>query len=103
MTVNCLNNLLFALAMPGQLSTTLRAVDDATRPDVRIEKLASFAVQRGRPAIERLISAAQGPRFSILHGSLALSPVRFSRIRSAINETFPSLSSLSRRTVNPHR
>jgi alkaline phosphatase D len=39
---------------PQRLTTTLRVVDDVTKPDTRIETLASFAVQAGRPHIERL-------------------------------------------------
>ena len=39
---------------PGQLSTTLRVVDDVTRQDSRIETLARFNVQAGRALIERL-------------------------------------------------
>lgn len=39
---------------PRQLSTTLRVLDDVTRPDARIETLARFAVQSGRPLIERV-------------------------------------------------
>jgi alkaline phosphatase D len=38
---------------PRQMTTTLRVVDDVTRPDTRIETLASFAVEAGRPRIER--------------------------------------------------
>jgi alkaline phosphatase D len=38
---------------PGQLSTTLRVVDDVTRQDSRIETLARFTVQAGRPVVER--------------------------------------------------
>ena len=39
---------------PGQLTTTLRGVDDVTRQDTRIETLAQFVVQSGRPVIERV-------------------------------------------------
>ena len=39
---------------PRQLSTTLRVLDDVTRPDAKIETLARFAVQSGRPLIERV-------------------------------------------------
>ena len=39
---------------PGQLTTTLRVVDDVTRRDTRIETLARFAVAAGRPVIEAL-------------------------------------------------
>ncbi len=39
---------------PGQLTTTLRVVDDVTQPDTQIETLASFAVQNGRAVIERV-------------------------------------------------
>lgn len=39
---------------PQQLTTTLRAVDDVTRRDTRIETLARFTVQSGRPLIERV-------------------------------------------------
>jgi alkaline phosphatase D len=38
---------------PGQMTATLRVVDDVTRPETRIETLASFAVEAGRPHIER--------------------------------------------------
>jgi alkaline phosphatase D len=39
---------------PGQLSTTLRVVDDVTRLNTKIETLARFTVQAGRPVVERL-------------------------------------------------
>ena len=39
---------------PTRLTTTLRVVDDVTRPDTRIETLASFVVQSGRPVIEQV-------------------------------------------------
>jgi len=39
---------------PSQLTTTLRVVDEVTRPDTKIETLARFAVQRGRPVLERV-------------------------------------------------
>ncbi|HSW19624.1 MAG TPA: alkaline phosphatase D family protein [Ramlibacter sp.] len=38
---------------PGRLTTSLRVVDDVTRPDARIETLARFEVQGGRPVIEQ--------------------------------------------------
>ena len=38
---------------PGAMTTTLRVLDDATRPDARIETQARFTVQVGRPVIER--------------------------------------------------
>ena len=38
---------------PTELRTTLRVVDDVTRPDTRIATLAAFVVQAGRPVIER--------------------------------------------------
>lgn len=38
---------------PGQLTTTLRVLDDVTSRDTKIETLARFAVQTGRPVIER--------------------------------------------------
>ncbi len=38
---------------PTQVTTTLRVVDDVTRQDTRIETLASFFVQAGRPVVER--------------------------------------------------
>ncbi|MEY2618724.1 MAG: putative alkaline phosphatase precursor [Pseudomonadota bacterium] len=38
---------------PGAMTTTLRVLDDATRPDARIETQARFTVQAGRPVIER--------------------------------------------------
>jgi alkaline phosphatase D len=37
---------------PKHLTTTLRVVDDVTRRDTRIETLARFTVQAGRPVIE---------------------------------------------------
>ena len=39
---------------PGQLTTSLRVVDDVARRDTRIETLARFAVQAGRPQVERV-------------------------------------------------
>lgn len=38
---------------PGQLTTTLRVVDDVRRPVTAIASLASFGVQAGRPLVER--------------------------------------------------
>lgn len=38
---------------PGQLTTTLRVVDDVTRADAKVETLASFTVQAGRCVVER--------------------------------------------------
>jgi alkaline phosphatase D len=38
---------------PGQLTTTLRVVDDVTRRDTQIETLARFTVQAGRPQVEK--------------------------------------------------
>ena len=38
---------------PGQLTTTLRVVDDVTRADAKVETLASFTVQAGRSQVER--------------------------------------------------
>ena len=38
---------------PGQLTTTLRVVDDVTRVDAKVETLASFTVQAGRSVVER--------------------------------------------------
>ncbi len=38
---------------PAGLTTTLRVLDDATRPDAQVETLARFAVVAGRPVIER--------------------------------------------------
>ncbi len=38
---------------PDRLSTTLRVVDDVMRQDTRIETLARFTVQAGRPVVER--------------------------------------------------
>jgi alkaline phosphatase D len=38
---------------PARLTTTLRVVDDVTRPDPAIETLARFEVAAGRPRIER--------------------------------------------------
>jgi alkaline phosphatase D len=37
---------------PDQLTTTLRVVSDVTQPDTRIETLARFTVQAGRPRLE---------------------------------------------------
>ena len=39
---------------PAQLTTTLRVVDDVTRQDSAINTLARFAVQSGRPLVERV-------------------------------------------------
>jgi alkaline phosphatase D len=39
---------------PKQMTTTLRVVDDVTKRDTRIETLARFAVEAGRPRIERM-------------------------------------------------
>ena len=39
---------------PQRLTTTLRVVDDVTRPDAKIETLAAFAVEAGRPRIDKL-------------------------------------------------
>ena len=39
---------------PGQLTTTLRAVEDASRPDAGVMTLARFQVAHGRPRIETL-------------------------------------------------
>lgn len=38
---------------PGQLTTTLRVVDDVTRADAKIETLAQFTVQAGRSVVQR--------------------------------------------------
>lgn len=38
---------------PERLTTTLRVVDDVTRPDTKVETLARFVVQAGRPQVER--------------------------------------------------
>jgi alkaline phosphatase D len=38
---------------PGKLTTTLRVVDDVTRVDSGVQTLAQFAVQAGRPVVER--------------------------------------------------
>ena len=38
---------------PGEMTTTLRVLDDATRADARIETQARFAVRAGRPVVER--------------------------------------------------
>jgi alkaline phosphatase D len=38
---------------PKQMTATLRVVDDVTKPGTRIETLARFAVEAGRPLIER--------------------------------------------------
>lgn len=38
---------------PKGLTTTLRVVDDVTRPDTKIETLAAFSVEAGRPRIDR--------------------------------------------------
>ncbi len=37
---------------PAQLTTTLRVLDDVTRQDTKIETLARFVVQAGRPVVE---------------------------------------------------
>ena len=37
---------------PGRLDVALRVVDDVTRQDTKIETLARFAVQAGRPMVE---------------------------------------------------
>ena len=39
---------------PQQLTTTLRVVDDVTRKDTRIETLAQFVVQAGKPNVKRV-------------------------------------------------
>lgn len=39
---------------PAQLTTTLRVVDDVTHSDTQVSTLARFAVQAGRPVLERL-------------------------------------------------
>jgi alkaline phosphatase D len=39
---------------PRRLTTTLRVVDDVTRRDTRIETLARFEVEAGRPRLERV-------------------------------------------------
>ena len=39
---------------PAGLKTTLRVVDDVTKSDSAISTLASFAVQIGKPAVERV-------------------------------------------------
>ena len=38
---------------PRQMTVALRVVDDVTRRDTRIETLASFVVEAGRPRVER--------------------------------------------------
>ncbi len=38
---------------PGQLTTTLRVVEDVTRQGSGIHTLAKFTVQAGRPVVER--------------------------------------------------
>ena len=38
---------------PGQLTVSLRAVDDVARVDSGVSTLARFAVQAGRPVVER--------------------------------------------------
>ncbi len=38
---------------PSGLTTTLRVLDDATRQDARVETLARFVVQPGRPVVEK--------------------------------------------------
>ena len=37
---------------PGQLTTTLRVIDDPARRDTGVQTLARFAVQAGRPLVE---------------------------------------------------
>lgn len=39
---------------PQQLTATLRVVDDVTRKDTRIETLAQFVVQAGKPVVQRV-------------------------------------------------
>jgi len=39
---------------PAELRTSLRVVDDVTRPDTRISTLAAFVVQAGRSVVERV-------------------------------------------------
>lgn len=39
---------------PSRLTTTLRVVDDVTQRDTRIETLAAFSVQAGRPRVEQV-------------------------------------------------
>ena len=39
---------------PAQLTTTLRVVDDVARADTRIQTLAAFVVQAGRPVVQRV-------------------------------------------------
>jgi alkaline phosphatase D len=39
---------------PRRLTTTLRVVDDVTRPDTRVETLARFEVEAGRSRVERI-------------------------------------------------
>ena len=39
---------------PQQLTTTLRVVDDVTRKDTRIDTLAQFVVQAGKPGVQRV-------------------------------------------------
>jgi alkaline phosphatase D len=38
---------------PARLTTTLRVLDDAKRPDAQVATLARFAVEAGRPRLER--------------------------------------------------
>jgi alkaline phosphatase D len=38
---------------PGQLTTSLRVLDDATRADAQVSTLAQFRVEAGRPRVER--------------------------------------------------
>jgi alkaline phosphatase D len=40
---------------PAGMTTTLRAVEDATNPQSGIRTLAKFAVESGRPKIQRVI------------------------------------------------
>jgi alkaline phosphatase D len=39
---------------PQRLTTALRVVDDVTRRDTRVETLAAFTVEAGRPRLERM-------------------------------------------------
>jgi alkaline phosphatase D len=38
---------------PGGLEVALRGLDDATRPDAAVSTLARFAVEAGRPMVQR--------------------------------------------------
>ena len=40
------------ITSPARLTTTLRVVDDVTKKETKIETLARFVVEAGRPRVE---------------------------------------------------